>query len=109
MRHEFDLRRAHEAAVLERMHMTREQFRAVDSALRTTSARRSAARRAPNPQALTLTNVGRALYDAPHVTLLGSIALAALVLGPKRVVPLVVRTGLTTWVSRNVRAVVGRH
>ncbi|WP_321921316.1 hypothetical protein [Paraburkholderia guartelaensis] len=55
-----------------------------------------------------MTNVAHALYDAPRVTLLGSIALAALMLGPKRVVSVVVRTGLTSWVSRNVRALVGR-
>lgn len=109
MKHEFDLRRAREAAVLERMQTSRERFRAVDRALRTAGVHRSATQSAQNSLALTLTNVARALHDAPRVTLLGSIALAALVLGPRRVVPLVVRTGLTSWVSRNVRAVVGRR
>lgn len=108
MKHEFDLRRAHEAAVLERMQMTREQFRAADRALRT-AGHRSAAQDGQNSLALTLTNVAQALYEAPRVTLLGSVVLAALILGPKRVVPLVVRTGLTSWVARNVRAAVGRR
>ncbi|TDG09816.1 hypothetical protein E1N52_04655 [Paraburkholderia guartelaensis] len=109
MKHGLDLRRARETAVLVRMQVTREQLCAADRALRAGSIRRPATRDARNPRALTVTNVAHALYDAPRVTLLGSIVLASLMLGPKRVVPLVVRTGLTSWVSRNVRALVGRN
>ena len=109
MKHEFELRRAHEAVVLERMRMTRERFRAADKVLRTAGIDRSTTHDTRNSLALSLMSITRALYDAPRVTLLGSIALAALILGPKRIVPLVVRTHLASWVTRNVRAAVSRH
>jgi len=106
MSHEHDLRRAHEAAVLERMRTTRVQLGAADTELRMADASRRAPRDARGVESLSASNVARALFAAPRVTLLASVALAAVFLGPRRVVPVVVRTGLTSWVSRNVRAVV---
>jgi hypothetical protein len=35
--------------------------------------------------------------------MLGSILLGTLLIGPKRVMPVVLRSGLTGWIARNIR------
>jgi hypothetical protein len=35
--------------------------------------------------------------------MLGSILLGTLLVGPRRVVPFMLRTGLTGWIARNIR------
>lgn len=101
MNHRARLRRELEAAVLTRMELTRAQLLAANVGLRLGEHTSK-----PRQTALTLSNIGRALIAAPNVTLLGSIALGALLLGPKRIVPVVLRAGLTGWVAHNVRAFV---
>jgi len=91
------------AALLAHMELTRAELLAANVGLRIGDHTSS-----PRENALTLWNVGRALRAAPNVTLLGSILLAAFFVGPKRIVPVVLRTGLTSWVARNVKAFVGR-
>jgi len=103
MNHRARFRRELEAAVLTRMELTRTQLLAANVGLRMGEHTSR-----PRKNALTLSNIGRALIAAPNVTLLGSIVLGSLLLGPKRIVPVVLRTGLTGWVARNVRAFVAR-
>ncbi|WP_322104204.1 hypothetical protein [Paraburkholderia sp. J41] len=91
-------RRQREAATLARMEMTRVQLLAANVGLRLDEQ----AAKAPN-NALTLPNLGRALFAAPNVTLLGSVVLGSLLVGPKRIVPLVLRSGLPGLVARNAR------
>lgn len=101
MNHRARLRRELETAVLTRMELTRTQLLTANVGLRIgeyTPRQRE--------NALTLSNLGRALIAAPNVTLLSSIVLGTLLLGPKRIVPVVLRTGLTGWIARNVRAFV---
>jgi hypothetical protein len=96
------IRAESEAVLLDHMELTRAQLLAHNVGLR-------AAEHAPtraNP--LTLANVGRALSAAPHVALLGSILLGTLLIGPRRIVPIVLRTGLTAWVARNIRMLLTR-
>ena len=103
MNHRARLRHELESAVLARMELTRTELLAANVSLRI-------GEHAPVPgdNRLTLSNIGHALTAAPNVTLLGSIVLGSLLVGPKRIVPVVLRTGLTTWVARNVRGFVGR-
>jgi hypothetical protein len=96
-------RRVREVAILERMEATRARLLAFSR-----RSREDLTRHVRSAQALTTANIARAFLTAPHVTLLGSIVLATLILGPRRVIPVVVRTSLTSWVARNVRALVGR-
>lgn len=92
------LRREREAAMLVRMEMTRVQLLAANIGSRLGEQ----ARKAPN-NALSLPNIGRALVGAPNVTLLGSVVLGSLVVGPKRIVPWVLRSGLPGLVARSAR------
>ena len=55
--------------------------------------------RSAGENALTLWNIARALSAAPTVTLLGSIVFGSLLVGPKHVVPVVLRKGLTGLIS----------
>jgi hypothetical protein len=96
-------RREREAAMLARMESTRTQLLAANVVLRMDE---QASRGREN--ALTLSNIGRALVAAPNITLLGSVVLGSLLLGPRRIAPLVLRTGMTGWIARNVRAFVAR-
>jgi hypothetical protein len=96
------LRREREAVVLSRMELTRAKLLAINVGSRIEEQVHT------RDNALTLSNVGRALIAAPNVTLLGSIVLSSLLIGPKRIAPLVLRTGLTGWVKRNVKAFVER-
>ncbi len=97
------LRRDLESATLTRMEATRTQLLAANVGLRMSE---HASKRGDN--ALTLWNIGRALSAAPSVTLLGSVLFGSLLVGPRHVVPLVLRKGLTGLITRNVRALVGR-
>ncbi|TDG03269.1 hypothetical protein E1N52_35845 [Paraburkholderia guartelaensis] len=69
---------------------------------------RSAECASARANSLSVANVGRALIAAPNVTMLGSLLLGTLLLGPRRVVPVVLRTGLTGWIARNVRILFAR-
>lgn len=97
-------RRQREAAIIDRMTRARAQLLAANLELRDTRARK----KRMSDKALTVSNVGRALLDAPTVTLFASIVLGSLIVGPKRIVPVVMRAGVTGWVARNVRTFVGR-
>jgi hypothetical protein len=92
------LRREHEAAVLTRMELTRTQLLIANIGLRLGQYPSG-----PRDNALSITNLRYALAAAPRVTLLGSALLGTLVFGPKRVVPMLARTGLLGWVARNMR------
>jgi hypothetical protein len=96
-------RRELESGLLARMEATRTQLLSANVDLRISD---HASRRGDN--ALTLWNIGRALSAAPTVTLLGSVVFGALLVGPKHVVPVVVRKGLTGLIARNVRTFVAR-
>ncbi|MGN6666332.1 MAG: hypothetical protein ACTHKH_05095 [Trinickia sp.] len=97
------LRRELESATLTRMEATRTQLLAANVGLRIGD---QASKRGDN--ALTLWNIARALSAAPTVTLLGSIVFGSLLVGPKRVVPVVLRKGLTGLIARNVKTFVAR-
>lgn len=101
MNHRAQFRRELEAAVLTRMELTRTQLLVANVGLRIGEHRAS-----PRENALTLSNIGHALIAAPNVTLLASIALGSLLLGPTRIAGVVLRAGLAGWVVRNVRAFV---
>jgi hypothetical protein len=90
-------REAAEAVLLNHMKLTRAQLLAANVGSRALD------RATHRANSLSLANVVRALSSAPYVTLLGSIVLGTLLVGPRRVVPLVLRTGLTGWVARNIR------
>lgn len=92
------LRRQREAAMLMRMEVTRVQLLAANVGSRLDEQMA----KAPS-NALTLPNIGRALFAAPNVTLLGSVVLGSLLVGPKRIVPLVLRSGLPGLVARRAR------
>lgn len=94
-------RRLQEAAIIGRMALARTRLLAANLELRDRRARKE------RTGALTLSNIGRALLDAPTVTLLVSIVLGSLIVGPKRIVPVVARAGFTGWVARNVRTFIG--
>jgi hypothetical protein len=98
-----ELRREREAALLARMEATRTQLLVANVSLRL-DGRTPASRE----NALTLPNIGCALMAAPNVTLLGSIVFGSLLLGPKRIAAVVLRTGLTGWIARNVRSFTAR-
>jgi hypothetical protein len=90
-------RQAAEAALLSHMELTRVELLAANVGSRAVEHATAGA------NSLSLANVGRALSTAPYVTMLGSILLGTLLLGPRRVVPVVLRTGLPGWVARNIR------
>ncbi|MCP3716432.1 hypothetical protein [Paraburkholderia sp. CNPSo 3281] len=90
-------RRTSEAVLLSDMELTRSRLLAANIASR--GAEYAPAR----AKSLSLANLGRALSAAPYVTVLGSILLGSLLIGPRRVVPIVLRTGLTGWIARNIR------
>ncbi|HEV3426535.1 MAG TPA: hypothetical protein VG320_01495 [Paraburkholderia sp.] len=92
------VRRAHESAVLTRMELTRTQLLIANIGLRIGQYPAG-----PRDNALSITNLRHALAAAPRVTLLGSVVLGSVVFGPKRVVPMLARTGLLGWVARNMR------
>ncbi|MBB3259350.1 hypothetical protein F4827_004225 [Paraburkholderia bannensis] len=98
MNHRTRLRREHKAAVLARMERARTQLLIANIGLRLGQYPAG-----PHVNALSLTNLRHALAAAPRVTLLGSAVLGTVVFGPKRVVPMLARTGLLGWVARNVR------
>lgn len=98
MNHRARLRREREAAVLARMELARTQLLIANIGLRLGQYPAGA-----HDNALSIANLGRALAGAPRVTLLGSAVLGTVVFGPKRVVPMLARTGLLGWVVRNMR------
>jgi hypothetical protein len=98
MNHRTRLRREHEAAVLTRMELARTQLLIANIGLRLGQYPAG-----PRNNALSITNLRHALAAAPHVTLLGSAVLGTVVFGPRRVVPMLARTGLLGWVARNLR------
>ncbi|WP_321887796.1 hypothetical protein [Paraburkholderia bannensis] len=98
MNHRTRLRREHEAVLLARMELARTQLLIANIGLRLGQHPAGA-----RDNALSLANLGHALAAAPRVTLLGSAALGSIVFGPKRVVPILARTGLLGWVVRNIR------
>ncbi|MCP3711583.1 hypothetical protein M3I54_32310 [Paraburkholderia sp. CNPSo 3274] len=103
MSHRARLRRhASEAVLLSHMELARAQLLAANVGSRLVE--RASAR----TNSLSVANVGRALIAAPNVTLLGSLLLGTLLIGPRRVVPVVLRTGLTGWIARNVRILFAR-
>ncbi|WP_118179615.1 hypothetical protein [Paraburkholderia phosphatilytica] len=103
MNHRARLRHEHEVAVLARMEFARIELLAANVGLRMGDHSS-----VPRDNKLSLSNLTHALSAAPNVTLLGSVVLGMLLVGPKRIVPVVLRTGFTSWVARNVRGVVGR-
>lgn len=92
-----------EAAIIDRMALARAQLLAANHELRDTWVQK----KRMSDKRLNVSNVGRALLKAPTVTLLASIVLGTLIVGPKRIVPVVVRAGFTGWVARNVHTVIG--
>ena len=92
-----------EAAMLARMEATRTELLAANVSLR---IRDHASKRGDN--ALTLWNISRALSAAPTVTLLGSVTLGSILVGPKHVLPVVLRKGLIGLIARNIRTVAAR-
>ncbi|MFX1765998.1 hypothetical protein PWP93_26105 [Paraburkholderia sp. A1RI-2L] len=98
------LRKLHEreALVLARMELTRAQLLAANKGL----GSRERARESEN--SLTFSKLSRALIATPDIALLGSIMIGSLLIGPRRVLPTVVRTGLTAWIARQVRAAIAR-
>ncbi|MBN3852153.1 hypothetical protein G3N59_02045 [Paraburkholderia sp. Ac-20340] len=90
------LRHAREAALLTRMEMARTELLLANIGLRLGLA-------APRDQSLSIANLGRALAGAPRVTLLGSALLGTVVFGPKRVLPMMARSGWLGWIAHNVR------
>ena len=90
-------RQAAEAVLLSHMELTRAQLLAANVGVR---AVEHASARA---NSLSVANIGRALSAAPHVTMLGSILLGTLLIGPRRVALIVLRTGLPGWIARNIR------
>ncbi|NIE62918.1 hypothetical protein [Burkholderia sp. Ax-1719] len=98
MNHRTRLRREHEAAVLTRMELARTQLLIANIGLRLGQYPAG-----PRNNTLSLTNLRHALAAAPRVTLLGSAVLGTVVFGPRRVVPMLARTGLLGWVARNLR------
>lgn len=102
-----DLRRKRQAALLLHMQLSRAQFLATNLALREAGRRGRQSGDLSEAEALTPANIARALMAAPRVTLLASVVLGIVFIGPKRVVPVIVRAGLTSLIARNVRALVG--
>ena len=54
------------------------------------------------------TRVREIVSTAPHVMLLLALLAGSIVIGPRRVVSMVVRNGLAAWISKNVRRIAGR-
>lgn len=98
------LRRELESATLTRMEATRTQLLAANVGSRLSDHASS-----KGENALTLWNIGRALSAAPTVTLIGSVVFGSLLIGPRRVVPVLLRKGLTGLIARNVRSFVARR
>jgi hypothetical protein len=94
--------REREALVLGRMELTRAQLLATNKGL----GSKERARKSEN--AMTFSNLSRALTAAPNITLLGSIVIGSLLIGPRRVLPTVVRIGVTGWIAHQVRAAMAR-
>ncbi|MBP0595406.1 hypothetical protein J8I87_38330 [Paraburkholderia sp. LEh10] len=87
-----------EDTLRERMAMSRENLLATRAALLLEEARKPS-----------LPARFHELYStAPNVTLLIAIAFGALIIGPRRIVSVVVRNGLIGWVAKTVRRVAGR-
>jgi len=93
---------AQQAALRNEMEATRIDLLATNVAIRLRDLRSQ-----PSGTALTPANVGRALSASPSLTFLAPLLLALLMLGPTRVVPLMLRTGLRAWLTRTVRSLVG--
>ena len=54
------------------------------------------------------TRVREIVSTAPNVTLVAAFIVGSLVLGPMKVVSLVVRNGLAAWIAKTVRKMMGR-
>lgn len=52
-------------------------------------------------------SVVASLVEAPHVALLLALVAGAIILGPGRTIAIASRSGLTAWIARNIRQVVG--
>lgn len=96
-----ELHREQELVILTRMATTRAKLLAARSA----SFSALDGRRA---NALTPSNVVAAFARAPNVTLLAAIVLGSLIVGPRRIALVVVRSGLTGWIASTVRKLTGR-
>lgn len=71
-------------------------------------AAREAARLLPGAGRPSLTlRVRELVSTAPNVTLLAAVLVGSLVIGPRRIVGVVVRNGLVAWLAKTVRRVVG--
>jgi hypothetical protein len=71
-------------------------------------AAREAARLVPGASMPSLTMRARELVStAPNVTLLAAVLVGSLVIGPRRIVGVVVRNGLVAWIAKTVRRVAG--
>ncbi|WP_176732823.1 hypothetical protein [Paraburkholderia nodosa] len=90
-------RQASEAVLLTHMELTRVRLLAAN--VRSRAAGHAAAR----AHSRSLASVGRPVSAAPLLAMLGCFTLGALLIGPRRVLPVVMRTGLAGWIVRNVR------
>jgi hypothetical protein len=71
-------------------------------------AAREAARGLPGASRPSLTLRARELVStAPNVMLLAAVLVGSLVIGPRRIVGVVVRNGLVAWIAKKVRRVAG--
>jgi hypothetical protein len=91
---------ASRTALLARMAATRAELLAAHDAVRLAEARRK--------PVFTASNVRALAASAPHVTLAAAILAGAMLLGPRRIATVVVRNGLTGWIAKMVRRLVGR-
>jgi hypothetical protein len=89
-----------EAALLARMAASRTALLAARD-----TAKHADARRKP---VSTLSYLSALVSDAPHVTLLAAIVAGALIFGPRHIVTVVVRNGLTAWIAKTVKRLAGR-
>jgi hypothetical protein len=91
---------ANSAALRARMAASRSELLAARDAAKLADARRK--------PSFTPANLPALVASAPHLTLLVAILAGTLILGPRRIVTVVVRNGLTAWTAQTVRRLVGR-
>lgn len=89
---------AAESTLLERMALSRANLVAAREAARLQSGM--------NRPSLTA-RVREIVSIAPNVTLLAALLVGSLVIGPRKIVGVVVRNGLLAWIGKTVRRIAG--
>jgi hypothetical protein len=91
-----------EAAVLARMDAARTRLLSDTRALRVRASARAS-------DGYRVTGIARTVVQTPNAALIAALLIGSIVIGPRRLLGIAIRTAVTAWVTGTVSAFAGRN